>query len=464
MPPDSNKIAADCFKKGLEAINKANWDYAIDMCTKAVSLVPDNVFYRQTLRGAEERKYNNNKTGARMLGLRLTGIRTRISRARMKSDWSALDQASEEGLALNPWDAQLNADLGEAGHHLGYADVAVFCYERAVENEGSNKEFLEKLANLYELRGRYTDAIGCWRRVAKIDPLDSQARSKSTQLEAMNMMDRGGYEDARSTQDVKTGYDFDRPVKTAIPDAFDGPGSSPEADLQRAIRKSPADKNNYLKLADLYSRDRKLSEAHETLKKALEVSGGDPNVRELLEDNELEQMRQNVDLARQNAATDPVANKNYHEWKSELRKREIEIFSSRVERYPKDSRWKYELAQRYIKMKEWKKAIPLLQQSVADVRLKGDVLVALAKCFDADNNKLLARRQLEQAVQFINAHDRTKLYAEAHYYLALLCEQAGEFDQAETHYHEVLSVDYAFADARERLEKLQQRRRDKPGI
>ena len=174
-------------------------------------------------------------------------------------------------------------------------------------------------------------------------------------------------------------------------------------------------------------------------------------------------MRQNKDLALRNAQTDPVANKIYHEVKAELRKREIEVFSSRVERYPKDSRWKYELAQRHMKMKGWEKAIPLLQQSVVDVRLKGDVLVALAKCFDAVNNQPLARRQLEQAVQVINPHDRAKLFVDAHYDLAVLCEQAGEIDAAETHYNEVLGVNYEYKDARERLEKLQKKRRPGSG-
>src|SRR3990172_7551839 len=129
MPPDPdpNKIAAVCFKKGNEATLKENWDYAIDMFTKAVRFVPENVLYRQTLRGVEGRKYKNNKTGARMAGLRLTGIRTRIGRAKMKSDWAAIDVAAEKGLALNPWEPQLNADLGEACQNLGYAEVAVFC-------------------------------------------------------------------------------------------------------------------------------------------------------------------------------------------------------------------------------------------------------------------------------------------------------------------------------------------------
>jgi len=463
MPPDSNKIATDCYKKGNEAMLKENWDYAIDMYTKAVRLVPDNLLYRQALRGVEGKKYKGNKTGAKMAGLRLTGIRTRISRAKMKSDWNTIDQAAEDGLTLNPWDAQLNADLGEACRNLGYSEVALFCYRTAVDNDGTNKAFLVSLAELHELRGNYTEAIDCWKRVAKLDPLDSQARSKMTQLEAMNVMDRGGYEGAQSTIDVKTGYDFDRPAKTVIPEAVSGPGASPEADLQRAIRKNPADKNNYLKLADLYTRERRLADAYEVLKKGLEASGGDPNVRELLEDNELEQLRHNMALARQNAETDATANRNYHEIKQELRKREIEVFSGRVERYPKDSRWKYALANLHMKTKEWKKAIPLLQQSVADVRLKGEVLVALAKCFVAEKNHLLASRQLEQAVQVINPHDKTELFAEAHYILARICEENGQVEAAETHYNEVLGVDYDFRDARERMEKLQLARKPRPG-
>lgn len=453
---DRNRLAAECFRKCNEAAHKQNYDYAIDMATKAVRFAPGNLLYRQALRGVEERKYNNNKTGAGMGGkIKLAGIRTRISRARMKSDWQTLDIASEDGLALNPWDAQLNADLGDACHNLGHPEVAIFAYERAVAHDPNNKGYLEKLAGLYENRGRYPDAINCWKRVSKIDPLDSQARSRATQLEAMNTMERGGYEGAQSTLDVKTGYDFDRPRKSTVPDDATGPGMSVEADLQRAIRKNPADKNNYLKLGDFYSRERNLQQAFEIYKKALEVSGGDPDIRERMEDVELEQMQENVDSARQTAATDPVANKNYHDWKSELRKRSIEVYSARVDRYPKDSSLKYKLAKEYIKLKEYKKAIPLLQQSSADVRLKGEVLVDLAKCFLAENNKLLALRQYQAAIQVINPHDKQELFVDAHYGLGRLYEDSKDVPKAVEHYTEVLALDYGYKDTRERLDRLQ---------
>lgn len=457
--PNRNKIAADCFRKCTEAMLKKNWDYAIDMGTKAVRMVPDNLLYRQTLRGVEEKKYNDNKTGARMAGIKLAGTRTKIARLKMKkptpTEWMAIDVAAEEGLAVNPWDAQLNADLGDACHGLGFPEIAIYCYKRAVEGDPNNKAFLEKLAELYELRGLYPDAINCWKKISKIDPLDSQARSRATQLDAMQTMERGGYEGAQSTIDVKTGYDFDRARKSSPGEPVAGPGMSPEADLQRAIRKTPADKNNYLKLADLYTKERRLPEAYEVLKTALDVSGGDPNIRELLEDNELEQLEQQVKGVKELARTDPTANKNYHDWKAELRKREIEVFSGRVTRYPKDSHWKYELARRHIKSKEYTKAIPLLQQSSADVRIKGDVLVLLGNCFLAENNKLLARRQYELALTTINPHDRTDLFVEAQYKLARLFEDAGDIPKAVEHYTEVLGLDYNYLDARNRIERLQ---------
>jgi DNA-binding PadR family transcriptional regulator len=47
---------------GGEAMNQQNWDYAIESFLQAATLVPDNVAYRQALRGCERKKYKDNKT------------------------------------------------------------------------------------------------------------------------------------------------------------------------------------------------------------------------------------------------------------------------------------------------------------------------------------------------------------------------------------------------------------------
>lgn len=457
MAADKKKIAADCWRKGTEAMSRENWDYAVDMFARAVALMPDNVAYRQTLRGAECRKYDNNKSGARMAGMRLMGIRGKIKRARMRPDWKEVDRLAEEGLKVNPWDPQLNAEQGEACEKLGYQEPAVFGFQRALEGDPDNKKYLRQLALLLEERGQFTEAIHLWQRVQKLVSDDEEARKKITELQTNSMMERGGYADARSTQEVRTAYDYDRPARSTVPEAVEGPGESPEADLQRAIRKNPDDVNNYLKLAEIYRREKRLDDAAEILQKALEASGGDEDVREQLEDVQLAQLRQEADNAREAAkkSEDESARDQAVQAAGELLRREIEVFAKRVKRYPKDSRLKFDLAQRYMRVKKWQQAIPLLQQASADTRLENDVLAALGECFLRDKKTPLARKQFEKVVEKIDAHDRPGLFKKAHYLLGRIAEEAGDPDRADTHYNEVLAVDYEYRDTLQRLERLQ---------
>jgi tetratricopeptide (TPR) repeat protein len=458
------KLAAECFRKGNEAMVKGNFDYAVEMHGTAVQLIPDNLTFRQTLRGCEQRMYNNNKKGAKMVGFRLTGIRNKIRKARSKKDWAAQDQAAEEGLTLNPWDAQLNADMGEACYNLGYTEIAQFGYVNAVESEPENKELLRKLAGLYELRGNYSGAIECWRKISKIEPNNREVRSKITGLEAMQVMDRGGYEEAKTTQEVRRSAYDDYRLSTDkhAPDQVLGPGVSLEADLQRALRKNPADKGTALKLADFYQRQKEFAKAADVLKQALEASGGDYNIREMMEDNNLTRMRHEIDLAVAMTAKDEAGQKTVESLKRELHLREIEVYSARVERYPMDAGLKLDLANRYMKSKEFKKAIPLLQGATADQRRAAEVLVALGKCFINEGQDRLARAQFEKAVTKLNAQDHADTLCEAQYILGRLYERAKERDKAETAYHEVLSINYAYKDARDRLEALQGEGDDKP--
>jgi tetratricopeptide (TPR) repeat protein len=106
-------------------------------------------------------------------------------------------------------------------------------------------------------------------------------------------------------------------------------------------------------------------------------------------------------------------------------------------------------------MKEYKKAIPLLQQATVDQRRAAAVQLLLSKCFLAEHQPKLAHANLEKACETLNPHDDRDTFCEAHYILARLCEDARDRDDAERHYSEVLSVDYSYKDARERLEKLQ---------
>jgi len=461
MSQDRSKIAADCWRRGTEVAVKEQWEYAIEMLSKSVMLAPENLIYRQTLRGLEYKKYHGNKKGAKMGKMKLMGIRGKIKKARMSKDWKAIDRLAEEGLSINPWNAQLNASQAEACLNIGYQEIADFAYRNALEIEPENIKYLRSLGKLLEERGNFAEAIGIYEKLAKLDPSDNSIKSKLNQLSADKVMQRGGYEDAKSTQEMRSEYDYDH-VRPTQQTTEIGPGDSREADLERAIRKDPANVDHYLNLTRLYRKNNRHEDAFELLKKAMDASGGHQTVRELLEDVELDLLKNNLEISKEAAknSDDPAKRELSASLSRDLLKKEIEVYSSRVERYPKESRLKMELATRFMRNKQFDQAIPLFQQASADSRLECEVLVYLGECFVQVRKNDLARRQLEKAIPLINQHEQTDLFKKAHYLAARLAEAAKQLDQAENHLNEILALDYSYRDACDRLEKIQSSRGD----
>lgn len=453
-----NKAATQCFLKGNDALEKQNYDYAMQMYATCASLLPENLTYRQCARGAAYKKYNDNKTGAGTFAkAKLMGIRNKIKKAKAAEEWEEVDKLAESGLMLNPWDAQLNVDLGEAAQQRELLDIAQFAYRCARNTDPNSKEYNRLLALVMEEKGEFTEASKIWNHIVKLDPNDGEARSNATRCDFEAVRTRGGYEEAKSTSDVAV----QRERFSKKPGEADAPGMSVEKDLQHAIRKEPEKVEHYLKLADHYRKNKQLDEARQTLKKAHEVSGGDANIHEQIEDVELDQMRQNLALAREKAAAEPdepVYQRKVKELRIELLKRELQVFSGRTERYPKDMQLKVEFADRLMQAKKWQQAIPYLQEAVHHTKLKGRAYFMLGKCFMHDGKLKLARGQFERALPEIDPTNDTQksLLVEAHYLMGRLCEELGDLAAAEDHYSEVITVNYDYKDALKRLERLQE--------
>lgn len=460
---DRKRIAAECFRKGTEAMNKENWDYAIDMFSKSMLMEADNLMFRQTRHGCIRKKYKDNGTGAKMAGMKLMKFRGKIKKALGKEEWDAADKLAEEGLAINPWDSQLLIDLGAACEGRDWGSIAQYAYEKAVESDPENIENLRALGRLCRERGEYSKSRACFSQIYKLDPEDGEARTMMSQLDAESVLDRKGYEDAKDTKDVKetpqNAYEADRQARKAgMQQAADGPGQSEEADLQRSVRREPENVNTYLKLADYYRGKKELQKAIDTYQKAIDECGEDANVREQLEDVELDLLRHQTTEIKDQFRKKPDSGDlkdQVTKLSTKLIKREIEVLASRIERYPKDLRLKFELAQRYKRVGKFAKAIPLFQQASADTRIKEDVLVGLGECFIKDKKLDLGRRQFEKAIETINAQDKPDLYKNAHYWLARLYEKGGKTAKAENHYTEILGLDYEYKDVLQRMEAIQ---------
>jgi len=272
--------AQEWFRKGTDAMNRQNWDFAIECFTNAVKMKPDAVLFRQTKHLCCRKMYGDNGTGAKMAGMKLMGTRSKIKKARAKEDWATLDELAEEGIPVNPWDAQLFADLGEASAQLDRGEIAKYAFGKAVEIDRQNIDFLKRLGHVLHERGEYKEARACFKKIYELDPSNSDARSMMGRIDADMVMDRGNYDKAKSTQDVEVekeatnAYEEDRRARRGrAQNQSVAPGESVEMDLRAAIRKDPKNVAQYLKLADFLRGERQLAQSMEILDQALEVSG-----------------------------------------------------------------------------------------------------------------------------------------------------------------------------------------------
>ncbi|WP_437230894.1 tetratricopeptide repeat protein [Planctomicrobium sp. SH661] len=450
---DEDKWAGDCYRRGNDAMQKENWDLAVEMFSSCVKFKPGNLLYRQFLRNSTKKKYGDNGKGAGTFGkTKLMGIRSRIKKARTAENWEEASKAIEEGLYINPWDTQLNVELAEVSLMLDRGEIAKFAYMEAIRSDPKNKSHYVALATLLRERGEYDDAIKAWEQVSKLDPQDLTAMRRITELQTEKTTHRGGYEDAEKTRDVMANKAAAVAGKSSV-----APGESQEADLKHAIRKDPGAVEPYLKLASYYKSVKKFQESHDILVSAVEVSKNDPGVREQLEDAELLLMKFSLEDVKQQAQKtgDEAIRKKAAELSIAMRDRRIEVLTARVERYPSNLSLKYELAMLLMQLQKWTQSIPLLQKASQDPRLKAKAFVSLGKCFVYDKKLPLARGQFERAIPDLNVDVEPETFKECHYLLGRVCEELGDKPAAETHYGEVLVIDYDYKDARERLEKLQ---------
>ncbi|WP_139228704.1 tetratricopeptide repeat protein [Planctomicrobium piriforme] len=452
-----NKWAGDCYRRGNDAMQKQNWDLALEMFSTCVKLVPDNLVYRQYLRQCAKKKYGDNGKGAGTFEkTKLMGIRSRVKKARQAENWEEASKAIEEGLYLNPWDTQLNLDLADVSKKLDRGEIAKFAYMEAIRTDQKNKEIYVALANLLRERAEYDDAVKVWEQVAKLDPSDLTAMRKITEIQTEKTTHRGGYEDAENTRSVMANKNLAAKGGGVGGNSI-APGESVETDLKHAIRKEPGRLEPYLKLAAHYKATKRYQDSYDSLQKAFEVSKNDPSVGEQLEDAELLLMKHGLEEAKEkaNKSSDPEDRKRAAELSTGLRDRKIEVLTKRVERYPANLAVKFELAELLMQLQKWGLAIPLLQKSAQDPRHKARSYVSLGKCFVYDKKLQLARGQFERAVPDLNVDTDPDTYKECHYLLGRVCEEMKDPPSAEKHYGEVLVIDYEYKDTRERLERLQ---------
>ncbi len=442
ITPAKRKRLQQAFEAANLQMRQQQYDYANDLFTQCVLGDPSSQQYVLGFLGNLKQKYNNNRKGSNLAFITGLGTRAMVKKAAMQKDWMAVIKRGLEGLRRNPWDVGTLKHLGAACGELECVDSQLAFLRMALESNSKDAEINRLCARVLKAKRQYDQAIACWHRVEQAHPGDEEASRAIASLSVEKTIVEGRYVD-----------DVAPKMKSA--GRGDAQELTPEQRLERDIRRNPKDLSKYTELSELYIREEIFSKAADVLARATEVSGGDLEMRERLEDVQMRHLRQQVGKAeRQFKETGREEDKRrYEEQKHLLFEKDMEVYKNRVERYPNNLAFKYELGVRYQLIGQYNEAIAEYQVARNDPRRKGLCFLALGECFQHIKQYHLAASHFESAIEEIPDRDADNK-KKALYRAGKLAMALREIDSAERHLTALAGLDFSYKDVSTLLDKI----------
>jgi tetratricopeptide (TPR) repeat protein len=435
------KVFEVASKKAAGSTTAHDFDYVSELLGQCMLGDPSNAAYVKAYVDNLQKKYGDNRKGSPLAQFKELGARSALKKAVAQEQWYEVIEQGVKVLAVNPWDYHALLGMAKAANKSGDRDCELVYLEAALKGSPNNATCNRLYAIAMTDRGLIDQAITFWHRVEKALPNDEEPKRAIASLTVQKQRSSGKFdEDDDDTRRTK--------VKTQQQQEL-----SLEQQLQRKIRNEPDKMAHYLELAQLYLNDDRFAEAEKLLAKAYELSNGDHDVREKWEDSQIRALRQKIVHAK-----DPETKKKLQ---AEHLRKELQFYKARVERYPNNLLFKYELGYRHMKARQYADAIRELQTAKNDPRRRGMCMFVLGQCFQQIRQFPLAKQHYEAAVQEIPDHD-SENKKKALYLLGYLTLKLGDLDAAEKHLSALAGLDFTYKDVAQLLDKLAKLRENPP--
>ncbi len=458
-PSDQNADKAKAFfGYGNDAAQKGNDVYAAQMYKEACKICPDNLIYRQSLRGVERRKFGNDpaKVG-KMVGLKLQPLRMKIGIAKSRQKWSEVLDLCEDVFVQSPWDLDASTNAAEAAENLGFKKIAQYLIEAVIPQGEKDERFLRSAAQAFEFAEDYQKAIWCWDKLKVLVPTDEQARKKVNDLTARAAIRKSGLQESIDKHAGKT-VGSSGPEKDLPPDAEEMRGDriTPEQRYLKEIEETPERIGPYLALAENYKLANRLEDAEKVLAKGVKANPDDNYLQGAYAEVQISRIRQAIEIFTRKVAKephDPDHPVKLEQLKVALYKYELKEIRRKVGVAQDDLKLRMLLGKKLAEGGKHDEAIAEFQQVRNSPELKVQALLHAGLSFKANGVNKLAERNFEDAVRLVDDKD-TATKMELHYNLGLLAEIQGNMAIAEEHFNEVAANDYSYRDVAQRLRKL----------
>ena len=201
------------YDRAIDAIERENYDYAIDLLYQLLEIDPSNVKAHQTLWLAVKRKFGPNGPSKIMAAIKGIGPWLVAAFHGVTGKKQKLILACERYLMVNPRSAAMRGKLAQAAEALEDIETAIAASESAREISPTNTAMLKQLGNLYRARFDADEnpedldkAIGRFEELLQATPNDHETKNTVQALAAQRAINiRSIHLPSKTTGIVKLG-------------------------------------------------------------------------------------------------------------------------------------------------------------------------------------------------------------------------------------------------------------------
>lgn len=379
---DDQRKAQEFFTRGRTLSQTGQYEYSIEMFLQGLTIDPDAVDGHRDLRDtAMKRKASGGKAMGMLQTMKLKGGKT---------DKEAMLNA-ERLLAHDPGNTDHMLRVIQSAFNSGYYDTVMWIgplFLRA--NADSPKPEYSKyiaLKDIYKGLKQWKLASEAAQYAVALRPDDMDLGTELKNLGAMHTMDEGNYTSGKSFRDsVK---DMDKQHRLMEMDTDVRTLDSMQRQIKEAEAEWLAEPNEYGKIMRFVDALCKTESAEhenrgiELLESAFENTKQYRYKKRMgeIKIHQLQRMERSLRAQVNANPNDAQVVQDYKEFHKQRIQEELAIYEEAAENYPSDMGFRYNIAIRLFELGRYDEAIPILQISRNDPKLRADATMFLGRAF-----------------------------------------------------------------------------------
>ncbi|HWY77707.1 MAG TPA: tetratricopeptide repeat protein [Verrucomicrobiae bacterium] len=456
-----NELVGDLrrlYTRGTDALQRENYDYAIEMFTLILNKEPGQVEVRRALRTAQTQKAGAAKGGFLGFTKRVfsgAGSSPLIAKGHLALRNNPIEaiQIAEQIIAHDAYSSPGHTLLADAAMAAEFPQTAVLSLEVLAKNAPKDKELNLKFADALAAAGQKSVAEKVLVDLRREHPNDNEIFMALKNISARKTMDEGAYSALKGGEG--SFRDALKNKEEAVSLEQEKRQVKAEDISERLIREYEArlktEPNNlklYRDLGDLYAQRNQFDRALSYYEKITATdAGNDASLQSKIAQTKVRKFDYALSQLDPNAL-------DYAE-KAEQIKVECLAFrldecKQRAERYPTDLQIRFEYGQLLFDMGKIGEAIPEFQKAINNPNRRTQSMGYLAQCFARRGMNDLAAKKLQEALKEKPAFDDEK--KDLTYNLGLLLEKMGKKEEAIEQFKQVYEIDSAYKDVQKKID------------